>query len=346
MDAFNASFTNSTTSSPPAPERGPMFHAADTLRDVYIWIVFVLGLPGSGAAVATILSMRVTTATFYVALLAVADGVTLILKLIFHQMSTYFVLPHSGMGCRILNMIVELSSCYANWVLVLVCFERFVSVRFPLKKNVFFTKTRAYVSGAALYLVMFLCFSHYLYSNNYCEGGDTFYNGSWLWIQSALYFLVPFVIVAILTVAIVICLRRYRRARQQMQSTANGDDGSTERAISIMLVSAAIVFLILALPTCVYYLIDDAQMDEWGFTVGDKYMFFEVTTFLADATHAVNFYVYFFSAAKFRHRFLELIGIKEFPPCIANRASASSSSGTQYSDLPQSKENMNAVTAV
>lgn len=338
----------------------PVFQSAKSLRFVYIWVLIVLGVPGNAACLLTITSMRVTTATFYVALLAVADEIALVLKLVFHQLATYHMLPATGAGCRVFNLVVELSSCYANWMLVLVCLERFVSVRYPLKKYVYFTKKRAYASSAVLFLVLLFCFSHYLYNQGYCVPKDQLdmrFLEVWGWIHSALYFFMPFVVVAVLTLLIVVCLHRYRRARQSMilQTSGGSDDRNMERAISIMLVSAAGVFLILALPTCIYHLLNDAVLVAMGVTTrGRRFMFYQLTTIMADTSHAVNFFVYFVSTARFRHRFLELVGLRH-PPWRCGRArnptpdmsgNGKATDATQYISMTVSKENLQADTAI
>ncbi|KAK7508536.1 hypothetical protein BaRGS_00000102 [Batillaria attramentaria] len=321
-DVSNVTVMNDSCLAPP-PSEGPVFNAAQTLRDVYIWILCLLGLPGSAAAVATILSMRVTTATFYVALLAVVDGTALVLKLIFHQLSTYDALPVRGAGCRILTMVVELCSCWANWVLVLICFERFVSVRFPIQKRFCFTKKRAYVTAAVVFLVMFVSFTPFLYAEGYCNCihdlyRDLEYKDAWLAVQTALYFVLPFIAVAILATLIIVYLVRHRR-RRHAKPVCGDDGGSTERAMSVMMVSAAVAFLVLTLPTCVYYLIPKRMKNQWRLADGVVYMLFQVTTALADANHAVNFYIYFLSAARFRNRFKELIRADKCSRCPVTR---------------------------
>lgn len=290
-----------------------IYQAANTVRSVYIWVLVLCGVPGNLAAIATILRMPVTTATFYVALLSSVDVWTLMLKLGFHQMHTYRVYPNRGLACRLLNLVLETSSCYASWLLVLVCFERFISVHFPLKKRVYFTKKRAYISAAVLGGLILIAFFHYVFVSGYYDCSepadiDRVHESVWLWVHACLYFFLPFLGVAALAANIVVSLYRSKHARQTMNVHNRSQDiGGTERAISVMLASAAIVFLILSLPTCVYYLADDETKAAWGITTkAKKYLFFQVTTILADATHAVDFYMYFLSAARFRSKFIEL----------------------------------------
>ena len=94
-----------------------------------------------------------------------------------------------------------------------------------------------------------------------------------------------------------------------------------------MLVGAALVFLALTLPTCLYHLFlyklyDPRVLKESA----QRYLFEQVVYFLADANHAVNFFIYFVTAAKFRRCFVHLL--QRLPCCPHPRAAANNGAGS------------------
>lgn len=326
------------------------------LRAAYIWVLVAIGLPGNAACLVTILTMPMSTATFYVALLAVADTLALLLKLIFHQLAVYGEM--NAAACYTLYT-TNYCSCYANWVLALICFERFFSVCFPMKKQVYFTNRRVRISAVVLAIVMLVIFApsfsfHDDWNGRRCtsrEHFNQFAQEAWNAILSALYSYIPFLLMSTFTTLIIIGLQRHRRARQAIISTntTNPGNGRAERAISIMLVSAALVFLLLTLPTCLYHLFiyklyDSSVLKERA----QDFLFYQVVTFLADTNHAVNFFIYFVSAAKFRHCF---VGLLQRSPCYPQpRADSNNGSGsleatrlTQPNQASASKENLDSI---
>ncbi|PVD29897.1 hypothetical protein C0Q70_09154 [Pomacea canaliculata] len=122
---------------------------------VYIWVLVGVGVPGNVACILVTTSMTLTTATLYMSLLAVADLLALVLRLIFHQIAFYDVTVNTFV-CK-MEVFILLVSNYANWTLVLVCLERFLSIRFPLKKKIYFTKKRAILIAVLLGMILCLC---------------------------------------------------------------------------------------------------------------------------------------------------------------------------------------------
>ncbi|KAL8570353.1 hypothetical protein ACOMHN_035771 [Nucella lapillus] len=290
------------------------------IRNVYIWVLIGVGVPGNLACLVTVLSMHVTTATFYVALLAVVDSAALLVKLVFHQLITHRKMTDAA--C-ILSYVVSFCSCHANWVLVLICIERFCTVLFPLKKDVYFTKRRVYVSVLLLTVALVVCFAptplfhtgvktgrFCLKNKNMQKFKEDFFYG----FLSSLYFFLPFVLIAVFTTLIIISLQRHRRARQRMGvmtttgGGGGGGDGEVDRSISIMLLCAGLVFLLLTLPACLYHLFlkklyDFNDLEE----AGQSFLLYQIVTVLSDTNHAVNFMVYFLSSPRFRKRFAQLM---------------------------------------
>ncbi|XP_025095510.1 substance-P receptor-like [Pomacea canaliculata] len=285
----------------------------------YIWVLAAVGVPGNVACIMTIATMTLTTATLYVVLLAAADLAALVLKVIFHQLS-YHRIPENTFICKG-DVFVQVVSCYANWMLVLICFERFLTVCYFLRKNTCFTIKRAIVIAVLLGVTLFLCFLYGFINMDkakagYCsypEHAQEFVITYWHWIVASIYFFLPFTLLAIFTSLILVRLRRQRKASEAIgETTENTRERSQMRVelpICIMMVCAAIVFLVLTLPTCIYHLIvawkkinvdTPQQWFAWA-------MFQQLAISLSEANHAVNFYIYFLSVRMFRSRFKQLM---------------------------------------
>ncbi|PVD29899.1 hypothetical protein C0Q70_09156 [Pomacea canaliculata] len=233
---------------------------------VYIWVLVGVGVPGNVACILVTTSMTLTTATLYMSLLAVADLLALVLRLISHQIFIHNVTLNTFV-CKA-DVFVQLVSCYANWTLVLVCFERLLSIRFPLKKKIYFTKKRAFVIAVLLGMILCLC---YLYEfleldhkeETYCyypESSLDFVITYWYWIKAFIYCFLPFILLLIFPCLIIVSLRRQRKAREAMVRTTPVTSRETtqtrvEVAISVMVVWDAIVVIVTFAPMCFYYLL-------------------------------------------------------------------------------------------
>ena len=296
------------------------------VRFYYIWVLAAVGFPGNLACLLTVLSMPVTTATFYVALLAGADSFALLTKLISHQLYTYDAL--NAVACS-LEYLPTLAGAYANWVLVLICFERFFGVCWPLKKHVYFTKKKCYISALVLGLLLLVLFiPTFAFTYEATPDGDAcvpreamspYKDKFWdAGMTAALYFFAPFILVAIFVGITIAALQVHRRNRQNMRTSGSGSgagDGNIELAISIMLVCAGLIFLALTLPMCLYHLVFQYQYSPKIFVDRVKdFLFYQIVTIMSETTHALNFLVYFVSATKFRASFRALL---MRCPCIA-----------------------------
>ncbi|PVD29895.1 hypothetical protein C0Q70_09152 [Pomacea canaliculata] len=233
---------------------------------VYIWVLVGVGVPGNVACILVTTSMTLTTATLYMSLLAVADLLALVLKLISHQIYIYNVTLNTFL-CK-MGVFVDLVSNYANWTLVLVCLERFLSIRFPLKKKIYFTKKRAILIAVLLGMILCLC---YIYAfiqidhieETYCDYQDSsdFASTYWHWITAFIYYFLPFILLLIFPCLIIVSLRRQRKAREAMVRTTPDTSGETtqtrvEVAISVMVVCDAIVVFVTYAPICILRLIE------------------------------------------------------------------------------------------
>ncbi|XP_046367889.2 thyrotropin-releasing hormone receptor-like [Haliotis rufescens] len=290
------------------------------LNNYYLWVIFAIGFPGNCASVVTIIRMqKLTTSTFYVAFLAVADNLAIVQKLLYLQLTLHGVWIGS-VGCKILNFLTLFLVTYSNWILVAMAVERFVAVKYPLKISVFWSIKRAYVSLIMLGVLMFGVYSHLFWTFTSGNGIDCgmfieyvqFYRDIWYWISAAVYSIIPCILLLSLNVLIIraIKISRQQRIEMSVESEKAQTTGKTvrqDRQITVMLMTVTFVFVILTVPRTIYVVVDLFWTVEYG-TLEDaqKYLINQVTFFLCDSNHAINFYLYFITGRKFRRQFLDL----------------------------------------
>ncbi|PVD29894.1 hypothetical protein C0Q70_09151 [Pomacea canaliculata] len=304
-------------------EPDPLEHYRTILSEfylVYIWVLVGVGVPGNVACILVATSMTLTTATLYMSLVAVADLLALVLKLIFHQMYINGVTVNTFV-CKA-DVFVELVGNYANWTLVLVCLERFLSIRFPLKKKIYFTKKRAMLIAVLLGMILCLCYIYAFIQIDQkdkidCEDPDSpddFTKYPWYWINTFIYYFLPFILLLIFPCLIIVSLRRQRKAREAMVRTTPDTSGETtqtrvEVVISVMVVCDAIVVIVTFAPICIFYLIVPFDIVNYG-TASELltvWILHITAVTLSEVNYAVDFVIYFAASKKFRSRFKKLI---------------------------------------
>uniref|UniRef100_A0A2C9M8P8 G-protein coupled receptors family 1 profile domain-containing protein n=1 Tax=Biomphalaria glabrata TaxID=6526 RepID=A0A2C9M8P8_BIOGL len=295
---------------------------SEAIAQTYLWFLCGIGIPANTLAIIVILTMQsMTPATFLIASLAFFDGTALIVKLVVYLMDVYATPP-----CKT-SFIVNFFSMMTNWTLAYVCLERFISVCYPLKKIYLVTLLRCVacvaITAAAMlsyFVPVFSLMFFWNYNDTSCwvhNEYDEFYFYYHRWINETLVLFIPYTAVVVLTFVIVVKLKvNAKQRRKSLQSTGSANSKTpcsyTERVIkenervestlTIMLICTAILFIVLTLPSFLYFIIDKNSL---------RYplIFKQLKYILYDSTHAFNFFIYFFSAAKFRCRFYKLIGV-------------------------------------
>ncbi|KAH9490400.1 hypothetical protein Btru_035107 [Bulinus truncatus] len=291
----------------------------------YLWVLCSIGLPGNTMAIIIILTMQsLTAATFLVAFLAFSDGAALLTKLLFLQLHLH--VEPTDLYCG-LQFVPFFFSHLANWTLVFISVERFISVCYPLKKSYLVTLPRCYICVAVMSAVFFSYHAALYFSAIYAgekdnkqtclirEGYITFMTNVFPAIGSSTVMFVPFLLIATFTLIIVTKLKLFAKQRRRTfqgspnTSSRNSNVNSfnaqilhenerAEKALTWMLVLTALLFLALAFPACVYFMV---------FTPPDKEVFLTAQYILYDCSHALNFFLYFMAARRFRNRCFELI---------------------------------------
>ncbi|KAK7110208.1 hypothetical protein V1264_014125 [Littorina saxatilis] len=297
----------------------PVAEAAQLIQRHYLKVLCAVGLPGN---IAALLAMAVlvrppSANTFLLALLAVSDTLALLLKLVMNQL--YFSLDRlSDHFCRC-EMLTNVCSSYANWVLVLVAVERLVAVLLPFSRARFFTMHRLCALSVALAAAILavhlpLIIGGVAVGRFRCgttQAVSGYADQVWSWVNVTLYAFLPTSLLLLITLFLVLALRRAGNRREQLQgsvtcyvtSRASREARRTERTFTVMTLAAALLFVLMVLPQCLYFVLFHytTVLQHLRHLPADK-LTHQVTSLMADSTHAFNFYFYVISAKRFRHR--------------------------------------------
>ncbi|CAG5134544.1 unnamed protein product [Candidula unifasciata] len=287
---------------------------------VFFWVPLVIGIPANILALLTILRFPRTTGTFYLTLLTIFDLMALVTKATDDAMWTFNFFE--SISCKLIIMLTNFTRIYANWILVLICFERYITVLFPLKKNFYFTMNRARLVAIIAAVIIFLFCSVYLgivIADGGCVGNDEVFYKKWVYVTMVLYSYLPAVLLIILVLLIWRGLKKIQKVREYIFCEEEGtnsatltqqglqEQAKTERGITMMLLFAAVTFVIMIVPICVVLAVDSTGIAEQSI-FGRVYfrLFYTIAGGLVTLTHAVNFFIYFLSTERFRGHFRQL----------------------------------------
>lgn len=305
-----------------------------TVRRVGFWSTLAVGAPGNILALLTILTFPKSVGTFYLALLSLSDLLAIITKVISVAMVTFKAFNDAS--CKVIMTATDFTAIYANWVLVFICFERLVTVVFPLKKNYYCTMRRGHQSAVILAIVILLFAGVNLWMitawPNQCATSQIEFYSKWLHVTNTLYSYLPSLLLLLMVLIIWRALKKIQKARN---SIFGGDDGSTaaaltkrrledqakmERSITAMLFFASVTFVVLTLPLCVVIaadasgLINPSQLNKLYLDLA-----FAISLGFVTLTHAVNFFIYLVSTKRFRQQVLNLIRRSNFTRLTLDR---------------------------
>ncbi|GFR78499.1 growth hormone secretagogue receptor type 1 [Elysia marginata] len=125
--------------------------AARTQGYVLFTVALVIGLPGSILALITMCRMPLKPSTLYLCLLSASDFVSLVFVSFTYYETLDIKRPSDWQ--ELSKWIGRVFQAFSHWLLVLICVERFATVRFPLQKSTVYTvRTALYTCIAALLL--------------------------------------------------------------------------------------------------------------------------------------------------------------------------------------------------
>lgn len=331
--------------------------AADAVWFAGFWFSVVTGILGNGLAILTVASLPTSTATFFVGLLAASDLVAVCIQVLVHFLDKHRLYSRYTAYWDLFPMLYDISASYSNWLLVLICLERYFTIRFPLHKRYYFTLTHAKVSAGFLALGIFTIYNSVTWTLGY-------ENMKMYKIRNLFYAGLPLAFILIIIILISYQLRRIHIDRKSLnwrvhskinlpltedfQATGSSSRRQSscsplqeiarlENSITIMMLVAAVCFSLLTIPYCVllYTYLDSAV--SWNTPVlrARWHMFGKISQVLAFLNLSVNFVLYFLSAKKFRSQLFKVISRRSISlarnPSQNNQALNNNSSKTDNS---------------
>ncbi|BFZ06292.1 hypothetical protein BsWGS_09330 [Bradybaena similaris] len=152
----------------------------------------------------------------------------------------------------------------------------------------------------------------------------------WHWLDAVAYAILPALLLIILNALIIKGIRHSAIVQRELTSKASqvAETMRQQRQITIMLVVVCIAYVMLITPLALFYAIKPSWAHQDNPREHAMYLFFNQLAFLlSDSTHAVNFYLYFFSTQRFRKRCLETVFFCCLPHRRARRFRGSTISG-------------------
>ncbi|XP_055901406.1 FMRFamide receptor-like [Biomphalaria glabrata] len=273
-------------------------------------ITSVLLTFGLFANISIILVLRgLNTATSILTIyMATFDTISLINKVIKYGFEYYYNIDIFGhVYCLVsFSSIIALVTT-ANWTLVLICTERFISIFFPFHYRTFVSTKRVHVTMATM-LCIFVVYSILVNVtlreyNDLIKGcitinisGDNFNI-----LINAVAVLVPSLLTTLITSLVIVKLNFSKPDSRSIQKS--NSRLKLESTFSRIMVSSAILFVILTTPGTIYYCLIFPAFDyETVSPVLDISLFL-----LSDLSHILNFVVYVIFVKAFRKSFLEII---------------------------------------
>ena len=208
---------------------------------------------------------RNTAHGLYITTMAVADIIFLLTQPLnrsyVHDMFGWDIRAYSVVGCKIYYFLLRWARPMSSMVIVLVAFERFVAVWFPLKAKIFSSRRIAIIEVAGILSVASIVSAFRTQmvgiQNNVCldvvlTPHNRRVNAICSLMGITIQTLIPTIMLLLMTPPTVAKLFYQRHLRLQMSNGQASHSDETFR-VSMMLLSVAVAFCVLVTPFCLSY---------------------------------------------------------------------------------------------
>jgi hypothetical protein len=169
----------------------------------------------------------------------------------------------------------------------------------------------------------------------------------WERVHLVVYNLCPFIIMLLCNIYIIYVTVRSARIRTSTRFSIPGkrprSNVSRHRQLSLMLMLVTFAFVLLTLPSCLYFVFFRHQMSSTKYPRSYRYMVQICLSSVQFTSHAVNFFLYCFSATNFRNELRDFM--KELCLVRSNRFPANKSTITRlttFSKIDRKKKKYNS----
>ena len=326
---------NSTVTDVPAPAGGgappPFVPGAYTDAKEWIWklvppIVVILGTFGNVLTIVVLLRQfkNLSSTAVYLMTLAFSDLMILYLGPI-RQWIQYIwdidVRLLTDAGCRTSLFFTYFSFQLSSWLLVAVTIERVISVMLPHKVKLGCTTMKAGITVLITIVCLAALNAHYFYGYKmthnpsnprapivcgpYYDDYKEFVYDIWPWVDFAISFAVPFIIMTVGNTLIIVSLKRQTQRRRKMGISQTEKEG---RSITVMLILLCVIYFICLTPYTIFFIVlPYARKEAFKLPYSEMLKRMEMLIFVhavvscfSYINSATNFLLYFLSGSRFR----------------------------------------------
>jgi len=301
------------------PSIMPIWYLLYEIRNAVVMVVPPLSLVTNSLSIAVFIHMRrkMQSELFLVFVcLSVID--TFALARVFNtyivlMISRKMALLYFNVGCQMINWIQDFCRICSGWLVLLYTFERFISVRFPLKRAMICSRRRMRIALLCILVLVPVSEMYDLilfkkrYSSCYVVGNTQrkIYSYMKLYSRLLLGTLLPYTCIAFLNVLIVHYMTRYRKKRAALQAGTTSSEDRIQRSMTIMLFCASTYSLLTTMPQIIANCIDATNSVQIGVVF---YMFrFVAVSCIAPLNYCGNFVFYFIGGRQFRNELFKMI---------------------------------------
>jgi len=197
--------------------------------------------------------------------LSVVDTFALIPRFLYltSSISRNLALIRYNIGCQVFKWIENFCPICSSYLVLLYTVERFVSVRFPLKRAIICSGRRIRIAVLCIFIFapVSQIYNLILHKHRGRSCGIPFSNKVMnntlkVYIRYVIGIFLPYCIVAILNTMIVYNLAKYRKKRAALQASSTNSEEKANRSLTVMLFMASTFSLITMIPSFVERLID------------------------------------------------------------------------------------------
>ena len=175
--------------------------------------------------------MRNQSTYFYMAILAIADELVLIvgcLNFWIYLSTKINITALSNITCKLASAGLYATFHFSVWVVIIMTIERFIAVALPLQACSICTVRRAKLATSTLACIIFLINSHFFFTHTLIDGGcqpkeaySVFMFKIWPWIDASIYSFIPLCLLFAFNILIVHNLFKASRNISKMNSNVN-----------------------------------------------------------------------------------------------------------------------------
>lgn len=284
--------------------------------------VLIIGVFGNTMAILTVSSRSFADLTSRYILTALAcSDTTLILmqpfnKMFVQELFGFDARASSPGGCKFFFWLFRTAKMTSSWLIVILCFERFVAVVFPLKAKIIINRTSILALIACDYAVIGTYNSFWTFSsiiqNGVCKPDVVFPDTkrkyrNFLLAGLSLYSFIPMLIMIIITPVIVTKLLQKKR-KMQKNLRSETKQSSKEIRASIVLIVIVVAFIVLVLPVSMVFIFAAWQnVSAFDTNTMDFFIYREISQILELLNYSINFFLYIMCSETFRQRALYLL---------------------------------------